>query len=174
MNLSELPTAASGDTPAEQAAATGRFAGFRRLAAYARLKRDLGAGADDLIAIFEANGTTGADKLDALVYPLIARLTRRDPFVVKSVARALAAAPDFAGEAPLQRLWEGLQIVERIGVPVGDLLEWTGIIGRGITAQQRFRLAGDTREAIRARFEPEAWQRLALSLIHISEPTRPY
>ncbi len=161
VNLSELPTAPVGNTPAEQAAAAARFEGFLRLAAYARLKRDLGAGADDLIAIFEANGTTGADKLDALVYPLIARLTRRDPFVVKSVARALFVAPDFANEAPLQRLWQGLQIVERIGVPVGALLEWTGIVSRGATAEQRFRIAGDTREAIRARFEPEAWQRLA-------------
>lgn len=161
VNLSDLPTAAVGDTPAEQTAAGARFAGFRRLVAYARLKRDLAAGSDDLIAIFEANGTAGADRLDALVYPLIARLTRRDPFVVKSVARAISTAPDFASEAPLQRLWEGLQVVERIGVPVAALLEWTGIVSRGATAAQRFHIAGDTREAIRARFEPEAWQRLA-------------
>ena len=58
--------------------------------AYARLKRDLAGGADDLIGVFEAN-ETAATWTD--VYPLIARLTRRDPATVKATAQALAPRP---------------------------------------------------------------------------------
>lgn len=162
VNLSELPTDAVGDTPAEKAATNQRFRRFLRLASYARLKRDLASGTDDLIGIFEANASTAADKLDTKVYPLIAKLTRRDEATIKATAEALDAAPAFASEKPLQRLWEALQVVERFGVPVSSLLDWTKIVSiGGATPQERFDIARDLKEAIKARFEPEAWQRVA-------------
>ncbi len=160
-SLSELPTQAGGDTPAEKSAMEQRFAQFRRLAAYARLKRDLAGGTDDLIGIFEANATTAADKLEKLVYPLIAKLTRRDEATVKATAAGLFAAPAFASEQPLQRLWEALQVVERFGVPVTSLVGWTRIVSSVAMPEQRFDIARDLKEAIKARFEPETWQRVA-------------
>jgi hypothetical protein len=162
VNLSALPTAPVDATDAAAVVAMRvRFGWFLRLAAYARLKRDLAGGTDDLIAIFEANATTGADKLDTLMYPLIARLTRRDATVVKSVANALFAAPAFASEQPLQRLWAALQVVERFGVSVASLLGWTDIVNPRATPTMRFAIARDIREGIKARFEPEAWKRVA-------------
>ena len=128
-----------------------------RLATYARLKRDLAAGTDDLIGILETNGTGELDK----VYPLIAKLTRRDEATVKATAKCLAATPAFESEKPLQRLWEALQVVERFGVPVASLLEWTRIVSPAATPEQRFEIARDLKEAIKARFEPEDWQRVA-------------
>jgi hypothetical protein len=157
VNLSELPTRAPEDTPAEKAAAAQRFGRFLRLAAYSRLKRDLAAGTTDLIGLFEANGTGDLGK----VYSLMARLTRRDEATVKTTAEALAAPPAFASEKPLVRLWDALQIVERFGVPVASLVEWTGIVSAAATADQRFEIARDLKEAIKARFEPETWQRAA-------------
>ena len=157
LNLSQLPTLSSGDTPAEKIAATERFARFLRLAAYARLKRDLAGGSDDLIGIFEANGTGDFDK----VYPLVAKLTRRDPALVKAAAEALVGAPAFASERPLQQLWEALQVVERFGVNVASLLEWTRIVSSTAAPEQRFDIARDLKEAIKARFEPETWPRVA-------------
>ena len=153
LSLSDLPTQASGDTPA----VTNRFARFLRLAAYARLKRDLAGDTDDLIGIFEANGAGNLDQ----VYARIARLTRRDETTVKAGASALFAAPAFASEEPLWRLWDVLQVVERFGVPVASLLEWTRIVSPAATPQQRFEMARDLKEAIKARFEPETWQRVA-------------
>ncbi len=85
LNLSTLPTRESDDTPA---AARALFTQFLRLAGYARLKRDLTGGTDDLIGIFEANGTGDPDK----VYPLIAKLTRRDEATVKDSANPVRRA----------------------------------------------------------------------------------
>ncbi len=154
LNLSKLPTTTNDDTPV---GAKALFGQFLRMAGYSRLKRDLAGGTDDLIGIFEANGTGDLDK----VYSLIAKLTRRDEATVKDSAKALFAAPAFASEKPLQRLWEALQVVERFGVPVASLREWTRIASPAVTPVERFEIARDLKEAIKARFEPETWQRVA-------------
>lgn len=153
----QLPTRPVGDTLAEQAAAIKLFNQFMRLAAYARLKRDLAVTTDDLIDIFEASGTGDPDK----VFPLIAKLTRHDEATVKDIAGVMFAAPGFDNEKPLARLWAALQIVERFGVPVASLLGWTRIVSTSMVEEQRFAIACELREAIKARFEPETWQRAA-------------
>ena len=161
LSLSQLPTRSSDDTPTR---ATGLFRQFLRLAGYARLKRDVAGGTDDLIGIFEANEAPAADKLDQKVYPLLANLTRRDEATIKATAMALVSAPAvpaFESEKPVQRLWEALQIVERFGVPVGSLLEWVRIVSPAAAPQQRFEIARGLKESIKARFEPETWQRAA-------------
>jgi len=163
-SLSELPTQAVGDTSAEKTATEQRFSRFRRLAAYARLKRDLAGGADDLIGIFEANATAAADKLEKRVYPLIAKVMRRDEATVKATAEALVkapAVPAFESEKPLWRLWEVLQVVDRFGVSPASLRGWTGIVNGATAADRRFEIARDLKEAVKARFEPETWQRVA-------------
>lgn len=154
VDLKKLPTRPADDTVA---GAMALFSQFLRLAAYARLKRDLSSGTDDLIEIFEANE---AGDLDA-VYAVIGKLTRRDVGTVKATAKALAPSPAFASEQPVQRLWEALQIVERFGVPVGSLVEWIRVASPGATPEQRFDVARDLKEAIKARFDPETWQRVA-------------
>ena len=133
------------------------FQQFLRLAEYTRLKRDLASGTDDLIEVFEANQTADLNK----VYPLIAKLTRRDEATIKATAKLLFTRPTFASEKPLQRLWEALQVIERFGVPVTSLFEWTHIISPATTPEQRFDIARDMRAMVKARFEPETWQRVA-------------
>jgi hypothetical protein len=164
LSLSDLPTATVGDAPAEHTSSAQRFGRFRRLAAYARSKRDLAGGTDDLLGIFEANGTAAADRLEKQIYPLIAKLTRRDEATVKASAEALVkapAVPAFESEVPLWRLWEALQVVERFGVPPAWLLGWSDLVNSATTGARRFELARDAKEAIKARFDPDAWQRVA-------------
>jgi hypothetical protein len=164
VSLSELPTEIIGETAPEKTATAQRFARFRRLAAYCRLKRHLAGETDDLMAIFEANGTTAADRLEKQVYPLLAKLIRRDEATIKATAEALVkapAAPMFESEIPLWRLWEALQVVERFGVPPASLLGWADIVRSAASGARRFELARDVKEAIKARFESEAWQRVA-------------
>lgn len=151
LDLSKLPTRTAGDTPA---GAKALFAQFLRLAGYARLKRDLAAGTDDLIGIFEINA------IDQ-VYAQIAKLTRREESTVKATAKALFTAPAFKDELTLHRLWEALQVVERFGVPVSSIAGWTRIVSAAATSDQRFTIARDLKEAIKARFEPETWLRVA-------------
>lgn len=164
LSLSKLPTVTSIDSSAERAATAQRFAGFRRLAAYSRLKRDWAGGTDDLIAIFESNETSAADRLEKQVYPLVAKLTRRDEATIKATVKALVKAPvvpTFESEKPLWRLWEAVQVVERFGVPPESLLGWIDIVRSTTTGTGRFKLARDVKEAIKARFDPETWQRVA-------------
>lgn len=151
VDLSQLPTEETGDTPAGTQALFGHFL---HLAAYTRLKRDLAPGTNDLIGVFEAQEAGGA----AAVYPVVARLARRDEATVKATAEALSPTPAFASEEPLLRLWEALQIVERCGVPVASLLSWTGIVHPATMPEQRFAIARDVKEAIKARFAPETWR----------------
>ena len=160
LNLNDLPSQRVGDTPADTAAAATRFSRFLRLAAYARLKRELAGGTDDLVDIFEANDTAAADKLEKKVYPLLARLMRRDEATVKAAATALFAAPAFNNEQALERLWDALQVVERFGVPVPAVVAWTVIVSAA-PASERFEIARGLKETLKARFEAETWQRVA-------------
>ena len=164
LSLSDLPTATVGDSPAEHGSTAKRFGRFRRLAAYARLKRDIAGGTDDLLGIFEANGTAAADRLEKQVYPLIAKLTRRDEATVKAIAETVVEAPHvpvFESERPLWKMWEALQVVERFGILPGGLRSWAEMVDSATTGARRFKLACDAKEAIKARFEPETWQLVA-------------
>lgn len=162
----------------DRAQITKRFTHFLRLAAYARLKRNLAGGTDDLIGIFEAKDfkadvteTTDTEKPSS-ASSLIARLTRHDNATVESAAEDLFTTPDFTApnfksEKPLWRLWDVLQIVERFGVSVASLLSWTHIVSADATPDQRFNIARDLKEAIKARYEPEAWQRVAQPIFNV-------
>lgn len=154
LDLKKLPTVVGDDSPA---GATALFGQFLRLLEYVRIRAAFAGGTDDLIGVFETNQTGDIDK----VYSAIAKLARRDDATVKAAARALVSAPAFASDAPLRLLWDALEVVERFGVPVASVAGWTRIVGAGATQEQRFAVARDLKEASKARFEPEAWQRLA-------------
>jgi hypothetical protein len=151
LDLSKLPVRTADSTPE---GAKVLFAQFLRLSGYARLKKELAGGTDDLIEIFEALTPDQA-------YPLIAKLTRREEITAKTTARALFFDQNIKNELTLNRIWEALQVVERFGVSVESLLEWTRIVSKTAIPEQRFSIARDLKEAIKARFEPETWQRIA-------------
>ncbi|MDE1674626.1 neuraminidase-like domain-containing protein [Nocardia gipuzkoensis] len=169
VDLSGLPTDLTNrteDTPEEKTAAVERFGQFRRLAAYAQLKRELAGGTDDLISVFEANGTTEADRLPKTVYPLIARLARRDVTVVQATAEALFTAPNFANDEHLRQLWGALQLVERLSAAPTALQSWTRILapsggGPPQADDPHFEIARGIKGAIKSRYDPETWQRVA-------------
>ncbi len=161
VDLSNWPTTRTGDTPAEKDAAILRFKQFLQLAEYARLKREIADGKDDLIAIFEANGTGEANRLTEKVYPLIAQLTRRTDSVVQATAEALFQTPSFASDEHLHQLWDALQLVDKFGASATALRDWTKIVSPTATEEQRFDIARGIKEAIKARFDPETWQRVA-------------
>ena len=128
------------------------FAQFLRLAGYARLKRDLADGTDDLIGIFEAKA------LDQ-VYPLIAKLTRRDEATVKATARPwrLAGLCRRAGRAAAVGGAASRRALRRARRPSW----WTRDRQRGGHAgpalRHRPRPEGSDQGALRA----ETWQRVA-------------
>ena len=147
LSLSRLPTS-------DQEDARALFAQVLRLIAYARLAREMARGSQGLIDVFEA-------KNDADAYAAIGALSRRESATVKAVARALGLVPPFKDERPLARLSAALAIVERLGVPVTSIVSWTRIVSPRVSPRQRASIAHELKEAIKARFEPETWQRVA-------------
>src|SRR5205814_8864277 len=104
------------------------FRQFRRLAAYAALRRELSPGSDDLITVLEkahrrfALTEKSPDKaLGDDVSQAFADLVRRDVGVVRGVMTAVPAAvkvgdelradaPQFATEAGVRDLWDTLKL----------------------------------------------------------------
>jgi len=174
LDLSKLPTSESEDSPI---GANALFAGFLRLANYARLKRALAEGSDDLITLFEGSrrsylSTTDVNQaknslLDD-VYQSVAAMTRRDPETVRAISDSLGFAveqtmvgnelrltiPAFVNEKGIDRLFEVMQIVEQLGVPVTAIVRWA-------TPSPDFEVARDLKDTVKARYEEENWQRIA-------------
>ncbi|WP_127493666.1 neuraminidase-like domain-containing protein [Paenibacillus glycanilyticus] len=145
------------------AAAVASFSGFRPLIHYASLKRALAGGGDDLIAIFEyARLRCEDNEKDSRIEELcerIATLTRRQGSEVQLAAAELKMKEpvQFADEELVGRLWQALQIVERFGISVSTLKKW-------LTSRPDATVAMNIRRTVKARFEPETWQRFARAI----------
>ena len=151
LDFSKLPVTVAGDSTNN---AQKLFKAFTRLATYARLKRDVAGGTEGLVSVFEAPDRDTA-------YGLVALVTRRETAVVKATAEALWAAPVLSSERTVRRLWDALQIVERFSVPVASVAGWPRILAGAATPGDRFAVARSVRESIKARVEPDAWQKIA-------------
>ncbi|MFL6255988.1 MAG: neuraminidase-like domain-containing protein, partial [Pyrinomonadaceae bacterium] len=181
ISLNRLPTREADDSPA---LASSLFNYFLRLVEYARLKREVAGETDDLIGLFENARHTLAASADAVAAKAalledlsvrLAALTRREAVVIRETAEALGLdatatpavdklhveAEGFARETGLRRLWDALQVVETLGLTVGAVVRATGIISPAKTQDERFAIAGDLRNTVKARYEPENWQRIA-------------
>ncbi len=174
LDLSLLPTQAPDEA---DTGATALFQQWRHLVAYRRLKQEIAGGTDDLIGVFEnarrmfpASMTEDGAREEAAteICRRLAELTRRDPAAVRSTAGyldllptstplasgVLVTAERLACEEGVQKLWEALQLVETLGVPVDVLKGWA-------TPAPGATVANGIRDAIKARYEPQAWRRLA-------------
>ncbi|XHX76336.1 MAG: neuraminidase-like domain-containing protein [Stenomitos frigidus ULC029] len=148
LDLSQLPTRLSDATPA---IAKALFKQFLRLADYTRLKGDLASGADELIGIFATNS------LDE-VYQRMATLTRRTKAIVQATAEQLPLqAADFRREKGVQRLWDALRLIEKLGVPPTAIARWA-------TPTPDFAIARDLKNTLKAKYDTETWQRIARSI----------
>ena len=151
IDLSRLPTVAK----ISDAQAQALFGWISRLIDYTALRRDLAADGADVVDLFAAarvplaGGLDGPALLDAL-YRQTAILVRQRSAAVRAVAvqlgldRTLSAAgfvsaPDFAGERGLRRLWDVLQLAQRLG-GLADPSRLPALLSR--LAAARFRTPG--------------------------------
>jgi len=174
LNLSQLPTHPDNATPA---IATSLFRQVLRLVDYTHLKQDLAGDTDDLIDVFEnARRTYSAsvsenqaknNHLDDL-HKRMAALSRRDKTTIQAIAQYFGfsaqatltgderrvEALDFAQEKGIGQLWEILQMVEKLGVPITAIARW-------VTPSPNFAIARDLRNTVNAKYEPDTWQQIA-------------
>jgi hypothetical protein len=170
LDLGELPTRPADDSPTR---ARALFDQFLRLAGYMRLRRDLAAEPADLVDVLAharrrllagADPVQAAEQVLADVCGRVAAITRRDPAVVRAAAGLLGMstvvtggeveAPDFTQERGLTRLWDVLALATRLGVDPATLRRWAD-------PRPDHAVAADVRNAVKARYEPEQWRRVA-------------
>lgn len=161
LNLSTWPTSRVGDDAGETAAAVQCCIGLRRLLELSQLKRDMGLTGNDLVAVFEANSLSAADKLTREVYPRLARLTGRSEATIQAVAETLWAVPAFASDVAVRRLWDALRVVDRFGVGVATLAAGADLLTPGVTESRRADIARDVKDAIKARAGELNWPHVA-------------
>lgn len=172
--LGRLPTESA--DPAALPATT-LFTQFLRAAAYVQLRSTMAGGTDDLIGIFEnarlaypasADATAAKGAMLADLCQRVADLTRRDLATVQSLATGLGytarawvdgaaltvIAPDFRQERGIQRLWNALQLVTKLGVPVDAPARWA-------TPAPDFPVAEDLRNTVKAQYSTENWLAVA-------------
>ena len=163
------------------------FKHFLLLADYAHLKRDLSAGTDNLISVFENAHKTYPEITDAETAKLthlepLAQLTRRNVETISAVAQRIGFvmsaipignsnsettsaehsgyrvdSPDISNVENLSRLWQVLQVVEKLGVPVEKLIAWA-------TPEPDFSIAADIRNTVKSRYDVENWRGIAQSI----------
>jgi hypothetical protein len=181
-DLGKLPTRDEDNSPD---IAKSLFKQFLRLVDYSILKRTIAGDTDDLIGVLEAASITiSAKKTDesllSTLYKRIADLTRRDVAVVQKTAEVLGIkASDLTQEKGIWRLWDALQVVEKLGVPADKIVLWTEILSTKVETNnpaipKHIRIlsakaetdpsaiiAKHMRNVVKARYEPENWLRIA-------------
>lgn len=181
LDLRQLPLSPDEDSLAR---ATALFGQLLRVAAYTRSKREMAGGTDDLIDIFEAarrvfpagtQANNAATTVRDDIAQRVATLTRRDPLVVQTVAEFLginvttANSPaglraEFAAltnEIGLWKLWRVLASVEQLGATVSEASDWLRIVEPPTAPTPRAEIARALKDVVKARYDDEAWQRVA-------------
>jgi hypothetical protein len=105
-----------------------------------------------------------------LLYPVsqlppwmvLANLTRRDAQVVKDVAAALGPDPHFSNNVGVRRIWQALQLVQIVRLPVASLSASTAIIGA--TPPSPDLIAANFKNAVKAQYTADQWRPIAQSV----------
>jgi hypothetical protein len=156
LRLSSLPTQAADDSPAKAAKL---FSQFLTLADYADLRKGPAGGTDGLIDVFQADSQASPPVPPAV---LLANLTRRDPQTVQAVATALGVSPHFTNNLGIRRMWNALQLVQLLGLPVQAVSAATGIVTAAPPSPDV--IAANFRNAVKAQYTPEQWRPIAQSI----------
>jgi hypothetical protein len=181
LKLSALPTQPSDDSPAN---ATTLFSQFLTLADYADLRKGPAGGSDGLIDVFENVGawfteaTTSQDTNNNAATPWtrLANLTRRDVPTVRAVAsyfglvqekvtgtvRQVTAVGDFGNNLGIRWIWQGLQLVQIVGLPVASLTTATAIASANPASPDV--IAANLKNAVKAQYTPDSWRPIAQSV----------
>jgi hypothetical protein len=183
--LSALPTQQADDTPAK---AIALFAQFLALADYADLRKGPVGGTDGLIDVFQNVGQAFAEPVNsqaanlvlATPWTALANLTRRDPATVRAIAkyfgliretvagttRQVTAIGDFGDDKGIRRIWQALQLVQTVGIPVASLTASTVIASLAPPAGSPTpdAIATNFRNAVKSQYANAAWLPIAKSV----------
>jgi hypothetical protein len=181
LRLSSLPSQASDDSPTN---AINLFAQMNTLFDYADLRKNPAAGSDGLIDVFAAVGTTfseapgsQASNTNPLTpWAKLASLTRRNVAdvrtigeyfgLIQDVAGGAKAIGDFGNNKGIRRIWQALQLIQIMGIPVTALTACTAIVAPSpaASAPPPDQIATNFKNAVKARFTIDQWLPVAQSV----------
>jgi peptidoglycan hydrolase-like protein with peptidoglycan-binding domain len=185
--LSSLPTRPADDSLTN---ATALFAQFLALADYADLRKGPAGGTDGFINVFanvgqpfsESVGSQDTNSNPATPWTAFANLTRRDAATVRAVAeyfglitdtvtgstRRVMATGDFGNNKGIRRIWQALQLLQLIGIPVASLAAATLIASSSPPASSPTPdvIAANLKNAVRAQYTGDVWLPIAQSVFN--------
>lgn len=159
LNLSSLPTQAADDATAN---AVALFAQFLTLIDYADLRKGPAGGTDGLIDVFQAASQASPP---VAAPDVLANLTRRDVATVSSVATALGPESHFANHVGVRRVWDALQVVQILGLPVALVAAATAIVNPAPASPEL--IAANFKNAVKARYTADQWRPIAKSVFDV-------
>jgi len=161
LKLNALPTQPSDDSPAN---AVALFSQFLTLADYADLRKGPAGGSDGLVDVFQAAQSSLPEPNTP--WTILANLTRRDPQVVHDVATALGTDTPFFNNIGIRRVWNALQLVQIVSIPVASLVSSTVIASPTppAGAQTPDVIAANLKNAVKAQYTADAWRPIAQSV----------
>lgn len=157
-DLNLLPVSVAEDQATAWANAQTGVRSLLRLLAYRQLKETLAGERDGLVELFAlADVATMTD-----FYSRLGKLTRRDPAAVAAAAQALALQPQhLRDERGIAKLWQLLQLWQRLGTPLTVVQGIPQITTPGLPATEYEAVAQGLKNAIKARYDIDAWQQVA-------------
>jgi hypothetical protein len=159
LRLGSLPTQASDDSVAN---AVALFRQFLALADYSNLRKGPAGGTDGLIDVFQT-GSQSAPPMPAST--VLANLTRRDAATVAAVAGALGPEPLFTNSTGVRRVWNALQMIQILGLPVASVSAATAIVNAAPANPDQ--IAANFKNAVKAQYTPEQWRPIAKSVFDV-------
>jgi hypothetical protein len=161
LKLSALPTESSDDSPPRAARL---FSQFLTLADYADLRKGPAGGSDGLVDVFQAASQSSPQEPNT-PWTILANLTRRDAPVVSDVAKALGPDPHFENNIGIRRIWDALQLVQMVGIPIASLASSALIASaKPPTSPTPDRIAANIKNAVQAQYTADAWRPIAQSV----------
>jgi hypothetical protein len=185
LRFSSLPSQSSDDSTAN---AINLFAQMHMLFDYADLRKNPAGGSDGLIGVFdavgikfsEAPGSQSSNLNPQTPWALLATLTRHDVADVRTIGEYFAlihdvvtggtqnvtAVGDFGNNKGIRRIWQALQLVQVMGIPVTALTACTAIaaLTPPASAPAADQIATNLKNAVRAQFTSDQWLPVARSV----------
>ncbi len=93
---------------------------------------------------------------------MLANLTRRVPQIVKDVAATLGPDPHFSNNVGIRRMWEALQFVQLLGLPVQAVAAASAIAT--LAPAYPDVIAANFKNAVKAQYSPDQWRPIAQSV----------
>ena len=141
-----------------------RFEQLMDLGNYTLTRNKLVNGSDDLITVFENVTKDDPDSLNE-IHLQVAKLVRRPVEMIQAISASFGwILADFRQYHSFQKIGAITQLLHRFGVSIGALENVTSIIDANSSNIERYQIANNFKNTIKARYSVSNWRKIAASI----------